>query len=175
MDEMEVKILEVNREKISCLLGSLGAEKIFEGDIQTLFFDFSDRRIVKAKNVLRLRRLQNKTELTFKKVQFTQNAKVAKELSVDVSDLEAMQQILELLGLTITECMQKRRISYRVGSAQFDFDKYSGKYGFIPEFLEIEAQNIEEIHRYAKALGFRVEDCLPWSTQELIGHYTHKK
>ncbi|MCW4030160.1 MAG: class IV adenylate cyclase [Candidatus Bathyarchaeota archaeon] len=175
MDEVEVKILEVNREKISRLLEGLGAKKIFEGDIQTLFFDFSDQRIVKAKDVLRLRRQQDKTELTYKKVQFTQNAKVAREISVNVSDLEGMQEILGLLGLRVTECMQKRRVSYRVGSAQFDFDKYSGKYGFIPEFLEIEAQNVEEIHRYAEALGFRVEDCLPWSTRELIRHYTHKK
>jgi predicted adenylyl cyclase CyaB len=175
MDETEVKILEVNREKTSCLLEGLGAKKIFDGDIQTLFFDFSDQRIVKAKDVLRLRQQPNRAELTYKKVHFTQDAKVAKEITVEVSGLEAMREILESLGLEVTECMQKHRVSYRMGAAQFDFDKYSGRYGFIPEFLEIEAQNTKEIHCFAEALGFQVEDCLPWSTQQLIRHYTNKK
>ena len=61
MKELEVKILEVNRKKVEEILASCGAKKIFDGDIQTLFFDFKDGTIIKAKDVLRLRKEQDKS------------------------------------------------------------------------------------------------------------------
>jgi predicted adenylyl cyclase CyaB len=175
MKELEVKILGVNRKKIEETLTSLGAKKVFDGDIQTLFFDFKDGAIIKAKDVLRLRKEQDKTELTYKKIHITQTAKVAEEYSVEVSNLETTKQILENLGLSVIESMQKHRVSYTLDQARFDIDRYAGNYGYIPEFLEIEAENIDLIHKYAGLLGFKTEDCLPWSTNELIQHYSFKK
>ena len=175
MKELEVKILEVNRKKIEEILTSLGAKKIFDGDIQTLFFDFKDGAIIKAKNVLRLRKEQDKIELTYKKVRITETAKLAEEYTVEVSDLEAMKQILENIGLSITENMQKHRVSYVLDHTRFDIDRYADKYEYIPELLEIEAENIDLIHKYAERLGFKAEECLPWSTDELIRHYSIKR
>ena len=175
MKELEVKILEVNRTRIEETLTSLGAKKVFDGDIQTSFFDFKEGTIIKAKNVLRLRKEQDKTELTYKKVHMTQTAKLAEEYSVEVSNLELMKKILENLGLTVTESMQKHRVSYTLDHTRFDIDRYAGSYRYIPEFLEIEAENIDLIHKYAGLLGFKAEDCLPWSTNELIQHYSFKK
>jgi adenylate cyclase class 2 len=172
MQETEVKILEVNREKIEKTLTELGAKKVFDGDIQTFFFDFEDGRIVKAKDVLRLRREAEKAELTYKKVRFTESTKIAEEYSVDISNLETMKVILKNLGLTVTESMEKHRVSYVLDDARFDIDRYFGSYAFIPEFMEIEAENIEAIRKHAKKLGFKAEDCLPWSTVELIQHYS---
>lgn len=175
MKEIEVKILKINKEKVEAKLKSLGAKKIFDGQIQTIFFDFEDRRIIKAKDVLRLRTAQEKVELTYKKVYQTQTAKKAEEYTVDVSDLESMEEILKNLGLRVTETMQKHRLSYKLNSARFDIDRYLGGYDFIPEFLEIEAENIETIHKCAELLGFKPEDCLPWSTDELIHNYLTAK
>ena len=175
MQETEVKILEVNRKKIEQTLNGLGAKKVFDGDIQTLFFDFEDGRIVKAKDVLRLRREQDKTEVTYKKVHVTQTVKKAQEYTVEVSNMEVMKEILENLGLTATESMQKHRVSYTLDHVRFDIDRYFGSYDYIPEFMEIESENIGLIHKYAELLGFKAEDCLPWSTNELIQHYSIKK
>ncbi len=171
MQEIEVKILEINRKKIEKTLADMGAEKVFDGDIQTLFFDFEDGRIIKAKDVLRLRKEQDKIELTYKKVHFTKTTKTAEEYSVEVSNLETMKKILENIGLSATESMEKHRISYKLGKVRFDIDRYLGNYAYIPEFMEIEAENTGLIHRYAELLGFKKEDCLPWSTTELIQHY----
>jgi predicted adenylyl cyclase CyaB len=162
MKETEVKILEVNKAKV------------FDGDIKTLFFDFKKGTIIRQKNVLRLRKEQDKTELTYKKVYFTPSTKTAEEYSVEVSSLETMEKILENLGLSIIESMQKHRVSYTIDDARFDFDRYFGRYGFIPEFLEIEANNTDLIYKYAALLGFKRKDCLPWSTTELINHYFSK-
>jgi adenylate cyclase class 2 len=175
MKEIEVKILDVNRPTIEQTLAVLGAKKIFDGDIETVFFDYKDGTIIKQKNVLRLRREQDKIELTFKKVHVTQIAKTAEEYSVEVSSLETMEEILENLGLSIIGRMQKHRVSFTVEGARFDFDRYLGDYGYIPEFLEIEAQSADLIYKFAELLGFEAKDCLPWSTTDLILHYSHKK
>ena len=155
MKEIEAKILEINRKKIEHKIIELGASKIFDGDIQTLFFDFKDGTIIKAKDVLRLRKEQDKIELTYKKVRITQTAKTAEEYSVEVSELETMRKILENLGLSIIENMEKHRVSYRLDKVRFDIDRYFGSYGYIPEFMEIEAENVGLIHKYAAILGFQ--------------------
>ncbi len=174
MEEIEVKVLEVNRLKVEKILANLGAKKVFDGKIETLFFDFKKGTIIKKKNVLRLRKKQNKIELTYKKVHFTSKAKTAVEYSVSVSSLETMEKILMNLGLSVIESMQKQRVSYKLDNVHFDFDRYSGNYGFIPEFLEIEAENTDLVYKYAALLGFKEKDCLPWSTTELIEHYSSK-
>jgi predicted adenylyl cyclase CyaB len=175
MKELEVKILEVNGHRIEEILANLGAKRVFDGEIETLFFDFKDGAIAKAKDVLRLRNEKNKAELTYKTVLGNHEAKVAEEYSVEVSDLESMKKILEHLGLSVIESMQKHRISYSLDRVHFDLDRYTGDYGYIPELLEIEAENIELIHEYAEILGFKAKDCLPWSTNELIHYYSSKK
>lgn len=174
MEEIEVKILEVNRTTVEKTLAGLGARKVFDGDIETLFFDFQEGTIIKQKNVLRLRKEQDKIELTYKKVHVTQKAKTAEEYSVEVSSLETMEKILENLGLSIIDRTQKHRVSYTLDGARFDFDRYSGDYGYIPEFLEIEAKSIDLLYKYAELLGFKAKDCLPWSTTDLIKHYSQK-
>jgi len=175
MKEIEVKILEINRKTIEQALTGLGAKKILDGDIQTTFFDFKDGRIIKAKDVLRIRKEPDRVELTYKKVHVAKTAKTAEEYSVEISNLETMRKILENLGLSVKEDIEKHRISYALGNVRFDLDCYAGNYGYIPEFMEIEAENIELIHKYAALLGFKAEDCLPWSTEELIRHYSSKK
>ena len=78
-------------------------KKFLTANIQTLFFDFKDGTIIKQKNVLRLRKEQDKIELTYKKVHVTQTAKTAEEYSVEVSNLETMEKILENLGLSVID------------------------------------------------------------------------
>ena len=56
MKEVEVKILEIDGKEIEERLTSLGAKKILDSDIQTIFFDFHNGKIMKAKDVLRLRK-----------------------------------------------------------------------------------------------------------------------
>jgi adenylate cyclase, class 2 len=175
MKEVEVKILEVKRKNIEETLARVGAKKVFDEDIQTLFFDFKDGRIIKEKDVLRLRKEKDKIELTYKKVRVDRVAKNAEEYSVEVSDLEMTEKILQNLGLGIIDDMLKHRVSYKLETARFDMDRYFGKYDFIPEFLEIEAENVEAIYHYAELLGYKPKDCLPWSTKELIDNYSKKR
>jgi predicted adenylyl cyclase CyaB len=174
MKETEVKILEINRKKIEKTLTALGTVKVFDGELLTLFFDFQDGRIRKERNVLRLRKEPARVELTYKTVRFEETAKVAEEVSVEVSDIDTMTQILQEIGLMVTQEMQKHRTSFKIGDTRFDIDKYEGVFGAIPEFLEIEGSP-EEIKKYTEILGFQEKDCLTWSTDELVRHYYRKQ
>ena len=175
MEEIEVKILEVNRPLLEKRLAIIGAKKVFEGEIETLFFDFKEGTIVKQKNVLRLRKEPDGVELTYKKVHVTSTTKTAEEYSVGVSSLKTMEIILENLGLSVTGRTHKHRVSYTVDEARFDFDGYEDDLAYIPEFLEIEAKSSDLIYKYAGSLGFEAKDCLPWSTEDLISYYSQKK
>src|SRR5665647_1176936 len=174
MKEIEVKVLNVDKQKIEEILTQLGAKQTFDDEITTYFFDFENGSIANAKNVLRLRKEGKHWVLTCKKILSKQSAKVAEEYEVEVSNLPKMQRILELLGLRVTESIQKHRTSYELNDLRFDIDTLEKEYAYIPTYLEIEAKSVELIHKYAKILGYRVEDCLSWTTDELIKFYSKK-
>ena len=174
MKEIEVKILEVDRRQIERKLIHIGAKKVFDGRIETFFFDFKNHGIMKAGNVVRLRTEGKKARLTIKKFLSNKEVKKVEEVEVVVSDMQKMKRILKFLGLSMTSNMVKHRVSYLLGAVHFDVDKYERELAYIPEFLEIEAEDTGVIHNYAGVLGFNVEDCLPWSTKELINYYSSK-
>jgi predicted adenylyl cyclase CyaB len=174
MKEIEVKILCIVKQKIEETLTQLGAKQTFDSEITTYFFDFKNSSITNAKNILRLRKEDKQSVLTFKKILSKQSAKVAEEYEVEVSNLPKMRKILELIGLSVTESIQKHRTSYKLNDVRFDIDTLEKEYACIPTYLEIEAKNIELIHKYAKILGYSADDCLPWTTDELINFYSKK-
>jgi adenylate cyclase class 2 len=175
MKEIEVKVLNVNKQNIEERLSILGAKKIFDDEIITYFFDFEDGSIVKAKNALRLRKKGAKSVLTFKTLLTRQSAKVAEETEVEVSSISKMEAILKRLGLLATGSIQKHRTSYELDDLRFDIDKLENEFAHIPEYLEIEAKNIAQILKYAKLLSYKPEDCLPWTTSEIIDYYSKSR
>jgi len=176
MKEIEIKVVEIDRKKVEGDLVTLGAAKTFDGDVETWFFDFEDHTITRAKNLLRLRRIGEKTDLTFKKFEESQPAKVRDEYEVSVSDFETMCLILESVGLISPWRMEKHRTSYVLKSGvEVDIDKYVGEYSHIPDLLEIEGEDVQTIYLHAKLLGFQPEDCRSWTTFDLIEYYSGKK
>lgn len=169
--ETEVKILNVYKSKIVNSLLNMKAEKIFDDEINTIFFDFKDNTIFNANNLLRLRKAGPKSTLTFKKMLNTELVKEAEEYEVEVSDQQIMKIILESLGLRKTRQLLKHRTSYKLQNTRFDIDAYEGELDYIPTFLEIESDNTDSIYKYAKLLGVSPTECLPWSTEQVISHY----
>jgi len=64
MDEIEVKIIEINRKQTEKILLSLGAKRVSDRDIETLFYDFKDGSIRKARSLIRLRKDGRRSILT---------------------------------------------------------------------------------------------------------------
>ena len=174
MKEIEVKILDISRKEIESKLISLGAKKILDNEINAVFFDFKDGSIRNNKKTIRLRQEGSKTFLTFKEAaekNNNSNAKIREEHQVEVSDFYITKILLESLGLSERLVLKKHRTSYQLENVHFEIDKHLGKYGFIPEFMEIEAEDINLIYKYAQLLGFTKEDCKPWSLSDLEKHY----
>ena len=176
MKEIEVKIVGIDRERVEASLSSLGASKIFDGYVETVFFDLPDKSLTAGKNLLRLRKIGDETTLTLKKFIQDDVAKVSDEYEVNVSKIETMRLILESLGLLPILRMEKHRISYALRSGvRVDLDKYTGEFSHIPDLIEIEGGDVETIRAHVKLLGFKPEDCNSWSTFDLVDFFSRKK
>lgn len=177
MHELEVKILEIDKDRIEKRLQDLGAEKISDCILYTVFFDYKDEQLKKQDYLLRMRREGDKTVLTFKKPLKNpeHGVKALEEIEVDVSDFDNMKIILEqALNLHVYRSARKHRITYELGDAEISIDKYCDQYDHVPWFLEIEGPNKESIYACAEKLGHSKKECKDWSFSKLIDHY-HKK
>lgn len=172
MYETEIKILGIDRKNIEEKLLSLGAEKTFDGEIHALFYDTPDRLIGQGRGTFRLRREGPISVLTFKSHVDDGAAKVRDETEVTVSDFDAMRSILKSIGFYPWLEMKKHRTTYALPGVHFELDKYTDKFGFIPEFLEIEGRDIGTVYKSAAALGFSKEDCRPWDALQVAEYYS---
>ena len=175
MQEVEIKILAIDRGEIEAKLKSLGASRTFEGDVESEFFDFPGNPISKANNLLRLRKKGDKIELTFKKFVANDSAKVREEYEALVSDFDSTRLILESIGLVGFQRMKKHRITYALqNGVTADIDSYTGELSHIPDLMEIEAKDVATLRSYIKLLGFNPEDAKPWTTFDLVNYYSGK-
>ena len=173
-EEVEVKILEIDRKSIEAKLLSLGARKTFEGVIYALMYDYPDERIRKNKDTMRLRKVGCRSFLTYKRYVKNDKAKIMQEHEVEVSDFEATRSILESLGLKVFDEIRKNRTTYELSGVHYELDTHLDKYAYIPEFIEIEAHDLETVYENAKLLGFSREQCMPWNLYDVVKHYTNK-
>ena len=67
MNEVEVKILNINRKEIEKKLVALGAKKVFDDKVSALFFDSDEKEVRHNNKQLRLRTEGKKAVLTIKR------------------------------------------------------------------------------------------------------------
>ncbi len=175
MTEIEVKILEINRESVEEKLRALGARKTFDDEIHAVYYDIGDNILKKTGKALRLRRQGDRAVVTLKLHAANDFAKQRTEHEVEVCGFEDMRIVLESLGYTPWLETQKHRTSYLYGDAHIELDRYCGEHNYIPEFLEIEGNDTETIWRCAEVLGFSRHKCLPWDISDLIEYYAQKE
>ncbi len=171
MQEIETKIIDINRNEVEEKLLALGAKKTFEGEISAIFLDFADGSLTDASRMMRLRKENDQAVLTYKVLSRGKYLKQSEELEVKVSDFRIMEQILESLGLRQWKGMRKTRTSYELDGVHFEFDKYLDEHDFIPEFLELESEDEESLYRMVEKIGFTKEDCKSWTAKDLVKHY----
>ena len=171
MKEIEVKILEIDRNALVSRLEELGAQKSFDGEMLALFFDTEEGEIYKSGDVLRLRKEGEETVLTYKKFISQGEAKIMEEFETSIGDIVQMRAILDLLNFKVTKKTRKFRTQYELGDAHVVIDNYQDELEAIPEFMEIEAPGMERIAEVLELLGYSVEECKSWHTYDLIKHY----
>lgn len=153
MKQIEYKIREVSQNKYSEMLEGLGATKVFEGEMSTVYYDNSKLGFVAMGKRLSLRTKGDQTLLTYKNKYSDLELSVSDEYEVVVDEPLVMNGILEGMGYTQLSKFHKRRVDYKVDNAFFSFDRYIGEYSFIPEFLTIESDTDAIAYYWADELG----------------------
>ena len=150
MKEIEVKILDIDVEKIKKKLVEIGAQKNFSSSVEITNFDFPDERLKKSGSVLRIRKIDGKTEFCFKGKKEDSKFKVREEIEVNTSDFENTIKIIERLGLKLFYSGTKHRDEYKLGRVKFEIDTLEE----IPTYIEIEAPTEKEVKEAVEKLGY---------------------
>jgi len=174
IDEIEVKVLEIDREALVQKILTLGGEKEFEAEFSAILYDDAEDSIRSAGNLLRLRKEQDGVKLTYKENRSSGVAKVMEEHETAVEDFETMRKILACLGYREKLALRKNRAQFFLNGQHLVFDKYFDELEHIPEFLEIEASSEEALLELMDTLGIERETALPWNTHDLMVHYQKK-
>jgi len=167
MKEIEIKVLEIDKQKMIEKLIGLGAKKVAEDKQLSIFYDFPDKRLKKEKGMLRLREFNGKTFITLKKHISEEGAKESEEFETDISDIKEMENIIVGLGLKKFDCVNGKRTRYKIDKTNFEFDGYDG----IPCYMEIEAPCRKIIDEWVEKLGIDNSKIRAWHGRDLFTHY----
>lgn len=166
--EVEVKVLEVDRQAVQARLIDLGAIKVFDDVLVARTF----KPLPAGVGVLRVRKEGAKSFLVVK-ADFSAAA-VARdsvEREVQVGDFDAACDLLFALGYEEKRLFSKHRTSYVLDGVRFEFDKLLDQYAFVPEFLELEATSESAVLHAAQRVGFSKDELVSWSNGQVIRHY----
>ena len=172
MNEIEVKIFDIDVKKVRSRLKELGAEKVGESDVEVAMFDFPDKRITKNDEVLRVRKMHGKVEFVYKeKLEGDKAFKSLNEHQTNVDDFDITVKILEKVGLEVFRHFEKKRTSYKVKkdgkTFVVEFDTIPG----VPTYIEIEAQDEETVKFAVKLLGFTMDQTSNMGVHEVWEKY----
>ena len=135
-------------EEITDRLNELGAEfrkEVFEVNYQHRGGDMDERGAT-----LRLRKIGDFTVLTYKeKVKSDDGTKQRLEYETSVTDVDAMEKIIERLGYRLTAVYEKRRKYWHLNDVEVVVDELP-----FGHFMEIEG-TIEAIDKAEKLLGLK--------------------
>lgn len=188
-NEVEGKILEVNKDLLVDKIVKLGAKKIAETLVISEFFE-SDRiknqsdtitswsntiiswlknnNLLNSCNLkLRLRSIDNKIELTYKWESESKDLQDRIELSLILDSFENTKSVLEELWFRMIIRNEKQRVSYELGDIRYDFDKYND----IPWIVEVESNSKEKVIQWAVILGYWENDLKNLSISQLYQYY----
>lgn len=142
--EYEVRVLEIDKEKIIQKLEQLGATKIADYDYKRRIYNFNPATYQKW---IRLRTDGKKTTLTIKKLE---NLEIdgTKEMEIEVSDFEETNLILNELGYVSHSYQENKRTRYILNDVEIDIDSWP----YIPPYLEIEGKDEKTVIDMLKLL-----------------------
>jgi adenylate cyclase class 2 len=156
MIEVEKKFRLTKRQRDAVLkrLSEVGAN--LEGEDFEENTLFSGEMLKPGSSVLRLRRVQGKATLTYKKrLPSASSIKQQREEETAIADPEAMEAILVALGFTPALVYEKRRQTWRLGKTEIVIDVLP--FGL---FMEIEGRvsDIRAVERKLGLKGLRAEN-----------------
>ena len=135
MIEVESKFWSPGNDKVEKALLRLGAKKVSEGTMEDIYFSHPSRDFGKTDEAFRLRKMDGRTELTYKGPRMRmEHTKAREEVTLSVSDPLAAQRIVERLGFQERHVVSKKRASYVLDKLRVEVDEVEG----LGQFVELE-------------------------------------
>ena len=172
MEEIEVKFLDIDKDKIEKDLKNLGAVLVGQFDYRLKPYDFPDLKLSKERNAwVRLRDEGKRVTLSYKERLGVGDNPLKdqgmKEIEVEVSDFDDTSKLLEEIGLAPKVYEERKRTRYTLDGVECDIDEWP----LIPPYIELEGDTIEEIKEISDKLGFKWEDHVVCSALQVLHNY----
>jgi len=167
MQEIELKILNIDVAAITKKLIHMGATQYPEQRIIAKHFDFPDLRLKKKGEVFRIRTVGDTVEVCYKHShEDDADFCAGQEEQTEVTDFDAMVTIIEQLGMFCRIYHEKKRTSFKKDNLKFEIDTYPD----IPAYLEIEGER-DAIKAAIKELGYAMKDTTSLRARQVIESY----
>lgn len=164
--EYEVRILEIDKERVIKRLEELGATFQWDRLQRRYVYDFIPKIDGKW---IRLRTNGDMTTLTIKNV-VSSEIDGTQEMEIKVDNFERCNLILKELGFEPKGYQENRRIQYMLNGVEIDIDFWP----LIPTYMEIEGPSEEAVYNALSALGFDKGDIVTRDVERIYLDYGHK-
>ncbi len=161
--EIEVRFLEIDKEKIISRLKEIGAKDLGNNLMNEIIFDNKNFDFRENKKLLRLRKNGEKIFLSYKHYH-DHTAEGTEEVEIEVSDFENTKKIIEQTGLMAFRIQEKWRHTFVLDDIVFDIDTWPK----IPTLLEIESLSEEHLKKGAEMLNLSWEKAVFMNQRKVI-------
>ena len=158
-DELELRILDVDKDKVIQKLESLGAKK--EGDWYYKRYVY-DTKPYDEDKWIRLRTNGIETTLTYKEY-LNDTIDGVKELEIIVSSFDNTIKMLEILGYIPRSIQENKRIRYMLDDVEIDIDTWP----HLNPYVEFEGNSEEQIKEVVEMLGLDYSKCITENAQDI--------
>jgi predicted adenylyl cyclase CyaB len=129
MREVELKAIVDDLAERRRKIEAAGAALAFEGKISDRRYDFASRELSGRDEVLRTRRYRSSTSTTAYldwkgPIEMQGVYKVREEITVPVEDYDALEKVLDKIGLTLTWQIDREIAQYQLAGAVIRFETY---------------------------------------------------
>ena len=163
--EHEIKVLDVDVEKLVERLEKIGAKKVYEDTRTIITLDTPDRLYLNKKDKL----IRVTDEGSIKVTMHVNQSKpeIKEGIKFKTSRLKETMDFFHQMGLDPICKVQADRISYELGKIDFDIDKFPA----IPPFLEIDIEFLREegytLESLLKVLDLENNKCVVMGTEDI--------
>jgi len=170
--EIEVKVLDINKEEIKDKLINIGAKLVKDEYQYNYIFDTEERYLKSNYNgYLRIRKTiskegKEKINLTLKRNIPNKKIRENIENSIVIDNVEEGMKILEVLGYKLINKGTKHRKSYKYSKFLFEIDEWDKK-TYPKPYLEIEVKKEKDLEEALEILNIDKEKTTNKSIEEL--------
>jgi adenylate cyclase class IV len=185
IEEKEIKILNINKEKLLKKLeekvNKKYAEKTFDWEVEDIFYDYNEKSLSSKWIKLRIREKKENWESKYyctlkKKIikhKWWKKLKISHECEIEIKDIEKFKTVIWNYKLVETQKRIKDRISYLLNIKWKDFvvvdiDKYHDWHEYTDSFAEIEWQTLKNINIARKKIWLYKKETFTWWANDLF-------